>query len=361
MNEKKTIRTPVTSAAELDAVLDGDKAPEIVPVTSHVPKFKPGFKVQGSMAPVPPYRSGPMPAPTASAGVILDGQFKLLPAIAEKPAERRVKIRCGGYREAEDKTDRMLQPGSRSGDRGLHRKEPGSGVRRELAQGEQERNQGMKRIFCDVDTQHDFLDRLHGALFVPDADKLVPNLAKLITKGALDPDILLIGSLDAHDWSSKEFRENGGPFPRHCVKGTMGQLKVPELTPDRMVIIAKDSLLVSDNGDGSSVLEDYAGAQGFYFEKDEFSLFDNPAAEDVVLDWTAHVAKTRPNDVQVVVFGVATDYCVKVAAIGFRKLGFQVAVVRDAIASVTEEGNQQAFASFWEDGIETIFTEDAVR
>lgn len=230
----------------------------------------------------------------------------------------------------------------------------------------------MKRIFVDIDSQVDFLDRERGALFVPDADKLIPNLQALILKGAKDPDTLLIGSLDAHDWSSEEFIENGGQFPRHCVKGTAGQLKVPELVIDRMAIISKcEGRAAFRNESGpvaaTHIFDDHEGAEGFYFEKDAFSMFDNEGVEELLHefvheDFSYNKGSTSDRTkIPVFVFGVATDFCVLEAALRFRCRGHPVCVVGDAIAAVTPAGNADAFSKFWDVGIETVFTKDLIK
>ena len=41
-------------------------------------------------------------------------------------------------------------------------------------------------------------------------------------------------------------------------------------------------------------------------------------------------------------FGVATDYCVKAAALGLAERGYRVAVLTDAIAAVADETGQAA-------------------
>ncbi len=216
----------------------------------------------------------------------------------------------------------------------------------------------MNRIYVDIDTQIDFLDRQIGALFVPNADKLVPNLQKLVQKAVADSNsTLFIGSLDSHTFACGEFVENGGPFPRHCVSGTIGQLKLPELMPDRALVLP--------NCGGfepyEQLYEVVAGdAQLFLFEKNMFSIFENERAEELVNFWTEHVLKTRPSDVEVIIFGVATEFCVRAAAVEFRERGYRVRVVRDAIAGVTVEGEAAAFQEFWDKGIDTVWTAEVV-
>ncbi len=79
-----------------------------------------------------------------------------------------------------------------------------------------------KLVFVDVDTQADFMLPT-GNLYVPGAEKIIPNLARLV-EFARDHDVPVVSSADAHSLSDDEFQQ----FPPHCVKGTSGQKKLPE-------------------------------------------------------------------------------------------------------------------------------------
>ena len=68
-------------------------------------------------------------------------------------------------------------------------------------------------IFFDVDTQNDFMHK-DGKLYVPDAEKIIPNLKK-ITQFAKKKNVIVIASADNHkmgDWeiASKTFCETTG-------------------------------------------------------------------------------------------------------------------------------------------------------
>lgn len=201
----------------------------------------------------------------------------------------------------------------------------------------------MQRVFVDVDTQHDFC-RSDGALFVRGAPAAMPVCARLVAR-AVAEGVLLVGSVDSHAHDAWEFDGNGrvGPagedprFPPHCVKGTAGWLKVPETLPARFYFVP----MVPDPEAAGRVPP---RTQAVYFEKEVYSLFANPNAAPV-LD-----ALAPPGPVEFVVFGVATDYCVRAAALGLldwiaarpARAGSRVVVVSDAIAAVTPESGQKA-------------------
>jgi nicotinamidase/pyrazinamidase len=194
------------------------------------------------------------------------------------------------------------------------------------------------RVFIDVDVQHDFCDPA-GSLAVPGS----PNDAfRALTRFAVEHKIPIVGSVDSHAWDAWEFASSGrsGPsrerpnFPDHCVKGTRGWLKVEGTLPPRFRFVPNVADAPVD-----SIVDELAGriTQAVYFEKEVYSLFANPLAEGFMQKLTKRLV--RP---QLVVYGVATDYCVKAAALGLRQRGYDVALLTDAIAGITPEGTRAA-------------------
>lgn len=180
--------------------------------------------------------------------------------------------------------------------------------------------------FVDVDTQFDFIHP-EGNLYVPQAETLIPNLKALIDY-AHRQSIPVIASVDAHLPDDKEFEI----FPPHCLRGSAGQAKIDEtLTPGALLIANAPACSLNLDAVDSVILE-----------KNIYSLFDNPNTP-AVLD--AVGAETY------VVFGVATDYCVRAAAMGLRERGHQVQVVTDAIKAVTPDGESKALAEMAAAGI----------
>ena len=205
------------------------------------------------------------------------------------------------------------------------------------------------RLFVDVDTQHDFCHP-EGALHVPGAPKIMGAVQALIGAGARRTDVLLVGSVDTHDFTAWEFAENGGPFPPHCLKGTPGWLKMPDTLPERSIFVPNVT------GTPSPVPE---GTEAIYFEKEVYSLFANPQAETIVTR-LLETRRLRPSEVEAIVFGVATDYCIKAAALGLRERGFPVSVVRDATAAVADASDKQAQEVMRAAGCRFITTDEAL-
>lgn len=183
----------------------------------------------------------------------------------------------------------------------------------------------MTRIFFDVDTQKDFMNP-NGALYVPGAEKLKQNLKKL-SEYAQENGIYIFGSGDYHHGTKyfcdveTELKKWGGPFPDHCMV----------------------------NEEGSERIEETADILDEEFEKQTYDVFSNslirPALEEYEVD-------------EAIVYGVATDYCVKAAVIGMEKLGIQCYVVEDAIAGVAKETTETAIAEMKVAGAKFVKTQD---
>jgi len=162
----------------------------------------------------------------------------------------------------------------------------------------------MKTAFVDVDTQIDFLFPA-GALYVPGAERLLPAISRL-NHYAVEHGFPLISTADAHSENDPEFRQ----WPPHCVAGTTGQLKPAETL---------------------------VGAGQIIVEKQALDVFSNP---DFV-----PLLNTLQAD-RYVVYGVATDYCVRWAVTGLLATGKPVMLVTDAIAAVDPEDGAKTLEEF---------------
>jgi nicotinamidase/pyrazinamidase len=173
--------------------------------------------------------------------------------------------------------------------------------------------------FFDVDTQLDFLAPA-GSLYVPGAEKLVPNLAAL-TRYAASNKYALISTTDAHVEDDIEFRT----WPAHCVAGTFGQQKVA------VTRLSPSVTLSSESGTFANVSAQLATAQQYVIEKQALDAFTNPNLLPLLhhLDADCYV-----------VYGVVTELCVDKALAGLVKLGKHVVLVMDAIQGLSEAADR---------------------
>lgn len=189
-------------------------------------------------------------------------------------------------------------------------------------------------LFVDIDTQHDFIDA-DGRLSVPGAEGLVESLSRL-TDFAEREHIPILSSADAHGPDDPEFSQ----FPPHCLAGSPGQRKLPGTLLESPFVVSADGGDLPTEQPRQTVIE-----------KVTFSMFSNPAVDD----YLSRFAPTRA-----VVYGVATDYCVRQAVEGLVARGIPVTVVVDAIAGVTTEGSRLALDAFEHAGVVLATTEEVV-
>lgn len=163
-----------------------------------------------------------------------------------------------------------------------------------------------ERALLIVDVQNDFCPG--GALPVPRGDEVVSVLNRAIATAQREgwP---VIASRDWHPRLTSHFKEFGGTWPVHCVQGTRGaefhpQLKLP---PDAIVI-----------------------SKGTRPDEDSYSAFDGADAQGTRLaDRLRALGVT-----ELMVGGLATDYCVKHSALDALKQGWRVRVMENAVRGV---------------------------
>lgn len=216
----------------------------------------------------------------------------------------------------------------------------------------------MRRVFVDVDVQNDFCEP-SGALFV----KGSPNETfRALTRFAVERGVPILGSVDSHAWDAWEFASNDrrGPdgekpgFPDHCVKGTHGWLKVGGTLPPRFRFIPNVHVAPIE-----PIVEELVRGEthGVYFEKEVYSLFANPLAERFLRELGARLGEP----LELVVYGVATDYCVQAAAIGLAERGYRAVLLTDAVMGITEPGTRAAIEAMKDRGVRLATAESVMQ
>ncbi len=193
-------------------------------------------------------------------------------------------------------------------------------------------------IFWEVDVQADFM-LPGGHLYVPGAEKLLPNIRRL-TDAARQNRVFLVSHGCFHTANDPEFKI----FPPHCVKGTSGSELVPEALTDRVAHVPNDA--------DAKLPQDLSKYQQILLEKQTLNIFESHHADALV--------KQLGNQPEFVVFGVVTEYCVSFAAKGLLKRGRRVAIVGDAIETLKKEDGEKTIGELTRLGARLITTDQAL-
>ena len=178
-----------------------------------------------------------------------------------------------------------------------------------------------KKALILVDIQNDFCP--DGALAVPAGDSVVAPANQLIEYFEKKQWPIIL-TRDWHPADHISFQKNGGIWPVHCVAETAGAAFHPDLKiPENAIYINKAT---------ETSREAYSGFSGTELES---------------------ILKTR-GITELVIAGLATDYCVKTTAIDGAKLGFKVTVIQDLCRSVDPKTTAEAIKDMEANGVKVV-------
>ena len=188
-----------------------------------------------------------------------------------------------------------------------------------------------KTALIIVDVQNDFADS-KGNLYVSSGEEVVPVINREIDRAKAEG-ALVVYTADWHPESTPHFQKDGGIWPVHCVGDTWGAEFHPDLVVDGPVIRK------GTNGED--------GYSGFTMQNSE--------TMETIPTRLAELLHEREIE-EIVVVGLATDYCVKATALDGKTAGFNVQLMTDAVRSVdlaTGDG-QRALAEVEAAGVELV-------
>jgi nicotinamidase/pyrazinamidase len=194
------------------------------------------------------------------------------------------------------------------------------------------------KVLWEVDAQVDFMIP-GGALYVPGAEKILPNLKRLVD-AAERTHTPLISSADAHPPNDPEFSQ----FPPHCLKGSRGADLVTEARAAKILTVPNDKSF--------TVPHDLAPYDQILLEKQTFDVFDNVHTAEVLDQLNPHA--------DYILFGVVTEFCVRAAAKGLAARGRKVRIVTDAIETLNAENANRTMKELQGLGADTITTAQAI-
>jgi len=172
---------------------------------------------------------------------------------------------------------------------------------------------GKTSALVVVYLQNDFAHP-SGNLYVRSGEEVIPVANREIRR-MKDAGGTVVYTQDWHPPSTPHFAKDGGTWPVHCVQRTWGA----ELHPELLRVEGKIIQSGADGGDG------YSG----FTERDPRT----GAESDTGL---ADYLRERGIE-NVVVLGLATDYCVRATALDAVRAGFRTTVLREGVRPVELE------------------------
>jgi nicotinamidase/pyrazinamidase len=168
-----------------------------------------------------------------------------------------------------------------------------------------------------VDMQNDFADP-GGSLYVRGGEEVVPLVNREIELAAA-AGATVVFTQDWHPEHTPHFARDGGIWPVHCVQGTWGAEFHPQLEIE-----------------GEIVRKGTGGEDGY----SGFAIRDPESGEERATELADLLRRHQVR--KVVIAGLATDYCVKETVIDAAEMGFEVALLSEAVRAVElEPGDAQ--------------------
>ena len=193
-------------------------------------------------------------------------------------------------------------------------------------------------VLWAVDTQADFMFP-GGKLYVPGAEKLLPNIQKL-TDTAREGRVFMVSHGCYHSENDPEFRM----FPPHCIQGSPGSDFVAHAMTEKVARVPNDS--------ACALPQDLSSYQQVLLEKQTLDIFESRHA--------ASLLQRLPQEAEFIMFGVVTEYCVRFAAKGLLERGRTVSVVGDAIEALDLELGRRTIAELQALGARLTTTQEAL-
>ena len=182
-----------------------------------------------------------------------------------------------------------------------------------------------------VDIQNDFCPG--GALAVAEGDQIVEVVNRLMRMFPL-----VISTQDWHPANHVSFKDQGGPWPPHCVQGTRGAELHPALETERLAHYFRKA---------SST------------DKDAYSEFEGVDENGRTLD---QVLKSKGVK-RIYVAGLATDYCVLATVLDGLKNGYEVFAITDAMraVNVNPDDGRKALEEMARNGARLVVSDEVLK
>ncbi|EJO5347589.1 isochorismatase family protein [Clostridium botulinum] len=186
----------------------------------------------------------------------------------------------------------------------------------------------MCKSILIIDSQNDFVS---GSLACYNGQKAVKNIINILNN---NKELKAFYSLDWHSENNKSFKINGGIWPVHCVANKFGaeldksfykELKYEKHSPDN-----KEILFLKGKDD---CIEEYSAYEG-----------ENILGEKI----------NKVIDKDIIVCGIASEFCVKETVEDLIENGFNVKLYVDGVGYVDKKEHEKTLNSLTKKGVKLI-------
>jgi len=207
----------------------------------------------------------------------------------------------------------------------------------------------MKTGVIVTDIQGDFTELKHGSLAVKGTDQRFIDTVQEATKKLKEKGFAIFAT---QDWHSKDhisfftthpgkkafeiISRNGKEqvlWPPHCVQGSEGA-----------------KILLDEK------LFDAIVRKGTEVEFESYSGFQDDGGNQTPLH---HILQAGGIE-RVIIYGIATDYCVRASALDALKLGYQVVMIKDLSRGVAPETTKKAIEELQRAGVQILESVDSL-
>ena len=201
-----------------------------------------------------------------------------------------------------------------------------------------------------VDMQGDFTTWKNGSLAVAGTDKAFVDKVESATRELAAKGLLIFGTQDWHPVNHVSFFSNHpGKKPFQAIK-INGRTQV--LWPPHCIQGTQNARVLVDNNLFLAIVK--KGKNPAY---DSYSGFQDDGGDKTEMDQIL-----KRNGIQkVIVYGIATDYCVKATAVDAANAGYKVIVVEGLCKGVAPKTTEAALKEMKEKGITVVKELDQVR
>lgn len=207
-----------------------------------------------------------------------------------------------------------------------------------------------KAFLYDVDTSNGYMhpeiirpDGIRDGLHLPDAESIIPKLSEITSK--LKGKMLKLETIDAHKFGDPVMDQFKKETDIYCEKGTWGSAKIPETIFGEPDVLIDVEPAIKDVPSVNKIKELFAKNGIIRLEKNELCP----------LNWGnrfTHLVERNEKGFEffnnlkqsgakiAVVYGVATDYCVKEAVRVLKAFGIKPIIISDAIKELAEKSTE---------------------